>query len=93
MSRHSAALEFKDAVTKMASERSQEKFDKRPWYILNPEAKGMGTWDAVTTTALIFTAVVTPVEVGFLPAPTSPFDPLFCINRVIGLWTRCSSSI
>ena len=83
VSRHSAALEFKDAVTKMASERSQEKFDKRPWYILNPEAKGMGTWDAVTTTALIFTAVVTPVEVGFLPAPTSALDPLFCINRVV----------
>ena len=32
-------------------------------YLVNPEGKFMQRWDAVTTSALIFTAVVTPYEV------------------------------
>ena len=76
------SLQLKDVQT-AALDRSSEKLEKRPWYILNPEAKGMGYWDALTTVALIFTAIVTPVEVSFLPAPTSALDPLFCINRLV----------
>ena len=66
-----------------ALDRSSEKLKDRPRYILHPEAEGMRYWDAVTTIALIFTSIITPVEVSFLPAPTSALDPLFCINRLV----------
>ena len=39
-------------------------------------------WDLVTTLGLVWTALVTPVEVAFLGKP-SPSDPLFIINRCI----------
>jgi len=42
-------------------------------------------WDAVTAIALIFTALVTPYEVGFLPPATSPWNALWLINRFIDL--------
>ena len=32
-------------------------------YLVNPEGKFMQKWDAVTTAALLFTAVITPYEV------------------------------
>lgn len=40
-------------------------------------------WDMLTGVALIFTALVTPFEVGFLPPSTNGSDPLFIINRLI----------
>lgn len=40
-------------------------------------------WDYLTGIALIFTALVTPFEVGFLKPSTSFTDPLFIINRMI----------
>ena len=43
------------------------------------------TWDIVTAVALIFTALVTPFEVGFLSPSTSAADPLWLINRLIDL--------
>lgn len=43
------------------------------------------TWDAVTTVVLLFTVVVTPFEVGFLPPPSDASEPLFIINRFIDL--------
>ena len=39
-------------------------------------------WDMVTSIALIFTAVFTPFEVGFL-ANSAPDEPIFIINRVV----------
>ena len=43
----------------------------------------LGFWDAVTGAALIYTAIITPFEVGFLEAPTSASDGWFLINRLI----------
>jgi hypothetical protein len=40
-------------------------------------------WDMVTALALVFTALVTPFEVGFLPPPASGSEPLFIINRIV----------
>ena len=38
----------------------------------------------VTSVALIFTAIFTPIEVGFIPTPENRWsDPLFLINRVV----------
>lgn len=42
-------------------------------------------WDAVTAIALVFTALVTPYEVGFLPPATNPWNALWLVNRVIDL--------
>ena len=40
-------------------------------------------WDAITAVALIFTALFTPFEVGYLPAPETALEPLFLVNRTI----------
>lgn len=42
----------------------------------------IGWWDGVISIALIFTAIVTPVEVGFMSIPQDRWqDPLFLTNR------------
>ena len=52
--------------------------------IIDPQhSKAMTYWDAVTTTALIYTALVTPYEVGFLQAAEDPADTLFIINQLL----------
>ena len=61
----------------------EEQLKNKPWYIINPESTGMNLWDIVTALALIFTALVTPFEVGFLPSATSPLEALFVINRLL----------
>jgi len=43
----------------------------------------MTVWDSVTALALIFTAMVTPFEVGFLPSAESALEALFLINRLL----------
>ena len=53
-----------------------ERFDPRGFTIFP-------AWDFVSAIALVFTAVVTPYEVGFLPASTSPSEGLFIINRIV----------
>jgi len=60
------------------------RFRKIPWWITDPrKSKLVGYWDTVTSLALIFTALVTPYEVGLLPPSESASEPLFIINRVI----------
>ena len=42
----------------------------QPWWIIDPrESRPMTIWDGVTSLALLFTAIFTPYEVGFLQAP------------------------
>jgi len=43
----------------------------------------MPYWDATTSIAIIFTALVTPYEVAFLPMATNGLETLFLINRVL----------
>lgn len=52
---------------------------------LEPQSKYMRRWDGVTFAALIFTAVVTPVEVAFTNSGRikSHEIPIFVINRVV----------
>ena len=43
---------------------------EKPWYIIDPRcSRGLGYWDACTSLALLFTAIFTPIEVGFIPMP------------------------
>jgi hypothetical protein len=50
-------------------------------YVINPEQNQLlGKWDQVTIVALVFVALVTPVEVGMME---TKLDALFVINRVV----------
>ena len=57
------------------------------WLLIDPRSSAaIRTWDLITSTALIFTAVVTPFEVGFIDLPKERWtDPLFLANRVVDL--------
>ena len=71
------------------SERRVESFKPKPWYIIDPRsAEILGFWDLLTSIALVFTAIVSPVEVAFLEAPGADVrwtDPLFLCNRVVDI--------
>ena len=60
-----------------------EAIEGKPCYIIHPEGRIIGIWDSITAMALIFTALVTPFEVGFLPSPETPLDGLFVVNRLL----------
>jgi len=50
------------------------------------DSRWIGWWDLVTSLALIFTAIITPVEVGFMADPEDRWaDPLFLTNRVVDM--------
>ena len=69
-----------------ALKKTQEKLTRMKrlkWYILDPQSTQVQIWDGFTALALIYTALVTPFEVGFLGAPTSALEPLFVVNRLI----------
>ena len=46
------------------------------------ESAALSSWDFVTTAALLYTATITPFELGFLQAPDY-VDAWFIINRVL----------
>ena len=48
-------------------------------------SKLINYWDGAICVAIVLTALLTPVEVSFLPISTSPYDPTFLINRFIDL--------
>jgi len=56
---------------------------KKPYFIMDPRTnKYLGYWDAISMLALVFTAIVTVVEVAFVE-PTGQADGLFILNRCI----------
>ena len=62
---------------------AEEELEGKPPCVIHPYNPYMGYWDCLTGLALIFTAFVTPFEVGFLPPPKSLTEPLFIINRLL----------
>ena len=67
--------------TALLAKKQAQQIEK-PWYQIDPRTSTfMSVWDSVTGMALIFTALVTPFEVAFLEAATSPLEPLFIVNR------------
>jgi hypothetical protein len=59
-------------------------FKMKPFWVIDPRTSSfVGYWDVTVGLALVYTAFVTPVEVGFLPPFSSPSDPLFIINQII----------
>ena len=53
--------------------------------VITPSNKYLAQWDVATSTALVFTAVVTPVEVAFVRAGDTSFvsSPLALLNRLV----------
>ena len=77
------SAEFTEVVQMAVIEDVQERINDRPVYMIDPRSTGMSYWDSITSLALVFTAVVTPVEVAFLPTATSVLEPVFILNRVL----------
>ena len=57
------------------------KMHKRTCIVDPRMSKYLAYWDTVTMLAIVFTALVTPYEIAFLPMATSATEPLFIINR------------
>lgn len=75
-----------------AARKQIQTVDGQRWYILDPRrSRWLAYWDVATTIALLFTAIVTPAEVGFgtasaeTPLAERALSPLFWCNRVIDL--------
>jgi hypothetical protein len=72
--------ETKSSILKRKRERVK-------WYIIDPRTNQLvGYWDLLTSLALVFTALVTPIEVAFLSAPSGAerlSNGLFWTNRVV----------
>jgi hypothetical protein len=55
---------------------------RKAWYIIDPRrSRAAAVFDIVVAVALIFTIIVTPWEISFLP-PAEEIDGLFIVNRV-----------
>jgi hypothetical protein len=54
-----------------------------PLVCAQPQSKFLMYWDVVTAVAMLWTAFVTPFEVGFLAAAEDVTSPLFIVNRLI----------
>lgn len=72
-----------DTVEKKAPLLPVNHIGVRKWQIDPRTSKAMPFWDSLTSLAIVFTALVTPYEVAFLPMATSPSDTLFVLNRVL----------
>jgi hypothetical protein len=63
----------------VAVSKLEEKEGKNKWAI-SPDTTVMRKWDTIVMMLLVFTSIVTPFEVAFLP---SRIDSLFWINRIV----------
>lgn len=91
---------YKDPGVMMVAEQIR-RFDKKlvpinrvPWVrrcVIDPRTSAwIGWWDGIMSLALVFTGIVTPVEVGFMAVPDHRWiDPLFLINRFVDIVFLC----
>jgi len=74
-----------DQVKRLGAMLSQRDSEAR--WVIHPEKNDcIGRWDIITSMALLYTAILTPFEVGFLEGCTGNVcftDPWFYINRVL----------
>lgn len=65
---------------------------QKRWWIIDPRVNTkINYWDGVTMLALVFTAFVTPYEVGFIEIPPAERleSPLFWVNRAVDVIFAC----
>ena len=60
-------------------EKEESKIQQRKC-VINPNGEFCKNWDLLMVALLVFTAIVTPFEVGFL---TPKFDGLYVVNRFV----------
>ena len=79
-----------DAATKVCSasfqqecEALQVRLKNHQKGVLDPDSAVVQRWDGLTFTLLIYTAIITPFEVGYLDVKTKDF--LFWLNRFVDL--------
>ena len=58
------------------------------WWVIDPrKVRWIAHWDLAMTVALVYVALVTPVEVAFMKAPptleSKTSSPIFLINRLL----------
>ena len=64
----------------------QEYERAKKYAVLDPRTSSfLRSWDVIMGLALIFTAVVTPFEISFMPQSCSALAPMFVINRMLDL--------
>ena len=66
----------------MFSKQLRQRDRDRVWVIDPRESMLLGLWDTITSLALVYTALVTPFEVGFLQ-PSTSIDGWFITNRLL----------
>lgn len=70
----------------LQNERRKYQPKTRSGVLVDPRtSKYFPPWDALVSVAIVFTAIVTPYEVSFLPAATSAANGLFLVNRCIDI--------
>jgi hypothetical protein len=81
-----------EPLSKLALSIKQQ-VEKEDRYLIDPRrGSWMTWWDITVMLALLFTAIVTPVEVAFIPPGGACVTPLFAINRLVDVVSlRCRS--
>ena len=80
-----------DQKTQMESMGSMYSVFKKhtnvPWYLIDPRySNRLAAWDGLNALALIFTALVTPFEVAFMPPERRAASVRFVLNRAIDIF-------
>ena len=82
-------------IHEMLRKKKEDKGKRKRWWIIDPRSSAFTKyWDIITSGALVFTAIFTPVEVGFISLPEDRWaDPLFLTNRGIDLIFVCDMAL
>ena len=87
--RHGEQVAEEIVRQRKAIEEAVQKSAKVQRYVLHPDKnKWLGRWDVLTSSALLYTATITPFETAFIPnviGVESWQDPFFIINRILDL--------
>ena len=73
----------------IAHNKLKQQIDRMGRSTINPQSKFLMWWDVLTAFALLWTAFVTPFEVGFLSPKENYVSPLFIINRFVDFVFLC----
>ena len=88
LSKYSANQSVANVAMQVARSEKQKHLRNPPRYytcLIDPRTSPwIGWWDLILSLALLFTACLTPVEVGFMGIPTDRWrNPLFLVNRIV----------
>ena len=80
---------IKEQIEAFEAKRTNQRTRRAPerTCVIDPRTSvWIGWWDLALSLALVFTAICTPIEVGFMRIPSDRWhDPLFLLNRLVDL--------